>query len=140
MYADLDVAFGEIRRVLRPGGRCLVYQVFTGPRMSDAEAVEFWPVNAEARSVRPDDVVRAADRVGLHVEDRTDFTSEWGEHGQEQRGAPGRRLVHAARLLRAPDRYIEEFGAANYEIMLGDCLWHVYRMIGKLTGVALVLG
>ena len=44
----------------------------------------------------------------------------------------------AARLLRDPDRYVAEFGEANYQVMLGDCLWHVYRMIGKLTGVALV--
>ena len=42
-------------------------------------------------------------------------------------------LLHAAGLLRAPDRYIEKFGKAAYEIMLGDCLWHVYGMIGKLS-------
>ena len=27
---------------------------------------------------------------------------------------------------------------ANYRIMLGDCLWHVYRMIGKLHGAAFI--
>ena len=140
MYADLDDAFAELRRVLRPDGRCLVYQVFTGPRMTDDEAVEFWSVVGDAHSVRPDDVVRAAERVGLSVLERTDFGGEWGEYAQEQRGAGGRRLVHAARLLRDPDRYIAEFGEANYQIMLGDCLWHVYRMIGKLTGVAFVFG
>jgi SAM-dependent methyltransferase len=140
MYVDLDGAFAEIRRVLRPGGRCVVYQVFTGPRMSDDEAVPFWSVVGDARNVRPDDVIAAAAAVGLSVRDRTDFTSEWGEHAQEQRGAGGRRLLHAARLLRDPDRYVAEFGAASYQVMLGDCLWHVYRMIGKLTGVALVLG
>jgi len=140
MYADLDAAFAEIRRVLRPGGRCIVYQVLTGDRMSDDEATAFWSVVGDARSVRPDDLVRAAARVRLAVVDRTDFGGEWGEYAQEQRGAGGRRLVHAARLLRDPDRYVAEFGEANYEIMLGDCLWHVYRMIGKLTGVAFVFG
>jgi hypothetical protein len=35
-------------------------------------------------------------------------------------------------------RFIDRFGEANYRIMLGDCLWHVYRMIGKLYGVAFV--
>jgi hypothetical protein len=29
---------------------------------------------------------------------------------------------------------ISQFGRDNYDIMLGDCLWHVYRLIGKLTG------
>ena len=40
---------------------------------------------------------------------------------------------HAARLLRDPERYIARFGRQNYDIKLGDCLWHVYRMIGKLS-------
>ncbi len=44
-----------------------------------------------------------------------------------------------ARLLRAPDRFIERFGQAAYDIMLADCLWHVYRMIGKLSGRVYVL-
>ena len=52
--------------------------------------------------------------------------------------AGGRRLVHAARLLRDPQRYINEFGESNYRVMLGDCLWHVYRMIGKLHGAAFI--
>ena len=39
-------------------------------------------------------------------------------------------------MLRSPDRYIDRFGEANYKIMLGDCFWHVYRMIGVFgTGV-----
>ena len=65
--------------------------------------------------------------------------SEWGEYAQERTGAAGRRLVHAARLLRSRDRYIDEFGEAAYRVMLGDCLWHVYRMIGKLHGVAFLI-
>jgi hypothetical protein len=35
--------------------------------------------------------------------------------------------------LRAPERYVGQFGQAAYDIMLGDCLWHVYAMIGKLS-------
>ena len=58
---------------------------------------------------------------------------EWGEHAQAHSGKPGRRLLHLARLLREPDRY--RFGAQAYEIMLGDCLWHVYRLLGKTGGV-----
>ena len=63
-----------------------------------------------------------------------EVASEWGEKNQEDSGAGGRRLVHAARLMRDPDRYIAKFGPTNYDIMLKDCLWHVYRMIGKLSG------
>jgi SAM-dependent methyltransferase len=138
MYADLDKAFAEMARVLRPGGVGLVYQVMTGPLMTDEEGAAYWggDLGVPANSVRPEDIEAAIAGAGLELTERIDFGSEWGEHGQEQTGKAGRRLLHAARLLRQPDRYIAEYGEANYRVMLGDCLWHVHRMIGKLHGAA----
>ena len=136
MYADLGAAFPELRRVLRPGGRGLVYQVCTGPGMGDDEAAAFWREAAVAHSLRAGDLAAAMDAAGLAVQERVDYGSEWGEAAQERSGEPGRRLVHVARLLRDPDRYVAELGEAAYRIMLGDCRWHVYRMLGKLSGAA----
>jgi len=31
-----------------------------------------------------------------------------------------------------PRQRVERFGRTNYGIMLCDCLWHVYAMLGKL--------
>jgi len=59
--------------------------------------------------------------------------SEWGEYYHEHRPTRSRHLLHAAWLLRDPERYAARFGQQNYDIKLGDCLWHVYRMIGKLS-------
>jgi len=137
LYADLDLACAELRRVLRPGGVGFLAQVFTGPRMTDDEAVEFWGGTAGARSVRPEDVERALASAGLVLVERVDLAGEWGEWAQERTGAGGRRLLHAARLLRAPERYRAAYGDAAYRIMLDDCLWHVYRMIGKLHGAVI---
>jgi SAM-dependent methyltransferase len=138
MYTDLDAACAEFARVLRPRGRGLVYPVCTGPNMTDDEAREFWRSAVSARSVRPEDVAQAITATGLSLTGRIDLGGEWGEYAQERSGAAGRRLLHAARLLRAPDRYVEEFGETAYRIMLGDCLWHVYRMVGKLYGAVLL--
>jgi len=62
-----------------------------------------------------------------------------GENIEEESGKAGRLLLHAGRLLRDRDRYVERFGQRNYEIKLGDCMWHVYRLLGKLSGQVYVL-
>ena len=135
MFADLDVAAAEFHRVLRLGGRGLVYLVLSGPLMGDAEAEHFARL-MRGRTLRPAEIDAALVRNGLTIDERFDFGGEWAERSQEQEGTPAQRLLFASRLLRQPDRYISQFGQDHYDIMLGDCLWHVYRMIGKLTGYA----
>ena len=129
---DLDKAYAEFRRILREGGRVLVYQMFRGDRLEPEEAEWLWRasgvVPASAEPARTDAAISAA---GLRVDDCIDL--EWGEWAEEQAGKASSRLLYAARLLRDPHRYIAQFGQAAYEIMLGDCLWHVYGMIGKLN-------
>lgn len=132
--ADLDRAYAEFRRVLRPGGQVLIYQMFGTDRLEPREARWLFstmgvvPSSADPR--RTEEAVAAA---GLRVDERVELGSEWGEHAEESSGAPSRKLLHAARLLRDPERYVTRFGQAAYDIMLGDCLWHVYRMLGKLS-------
>lgn len=138
MFADLPAAFAEFTRVLTPAGIGFVYQVLTGPEMDDVDAASFWSCTGDANSVRPADVESAMFGAGLRLRERVDLTSEWGEFGQERSGAAGRRLLHVARLKRDPGRYIARYGEANYRIMLSDCLWHVYRMLGKLTGAVFI--
>jgi SAM-dependent methyltransferase len=138
--ADLERAYGEFRRVLRAGGRALVYQTFATERLEPREAEWLWRVlGIVAGSADPARAEAAIASAGLHVEERIDLTSEWGEWSEERSGKAGRKLLHAARLLRDPERYRAQFGAAAYEIMLGDCLWHVYTMIGKLDRRVYVL-
>jgi SAM-dependent methyltransferase len=141
-FTDLGAAMREFHRVMRPGAVGLIYQVLIGPAMSTAEAQ--WFAGQEmgfgpGRILRPADVEEAINATGLEIRQRVDYAGEWGEAGQERDGGAGRRLVHAARLLRAPQRYIDRYGITNYRIMLTDCLWHVYRMIGKLWGVAFLI-
>lgn len=138
--AALDRAYGEFRRVLRKGGRVLIYQMFGTDHLEPNEAAWLWKtmgvVSTSADPGRTDAAIAAA---GLHVDDRFDVGTEWGEWSEEKAGKGSRQLLHAARLLRAPERYVERFGQAAYDIMLGDCLWHVYGMIGKLSRRVYVL-
>ena len=136
MFAALDAAFAECRRVLRPGGRMLIYQVFRTDRLEPLEAEMMFPAVATMRNEQVEEAFKAA---GFVVDEHIELTSEGGEFLEEDSGATGRRLLHAARLLRDPDRYIARFGRTAYDIMLADCFWHVYRMIGKLSARVYVL-
>jgi SAM-dependent methyltransferase len=130
LVEDLDLAFAECRRVLRPGGRMLIYQNCRTDRLEPREAKLLEALGRfDAREMEV-----AFNAAGFEAERFIGLGSEIGEHIEEQTGEAGRRLIHAARLLRDPERYVAQFGQTAYDIMLGDCLWHVYRMIGKLSG------
>jgi hypothetical protein len=133
--ADPVDAFHEFARVLRPGGYVAAYQMVATDLLSPEEADWLFdvmgvvPASADPRVL--DEAIAAS---GLRVVDTIDLSSEWGEWSQEQEGRAARALLHLARLVRRPERYRAEFGDAAYDVMLGDCRWHVYRMMGKLAG------
>ena len=140
LVADLGAAFAECRRVMREDGWMLLYQMFATGLLEPREAERlFGRTYSQAASWDAQMVEEAFVGAGFKIEKQVDFGGEWGEFAQEQRGDGGRQLVHAARLMRDPERYIAKFGQRNYEIKLGDTMWHVYRMIGKLSGRAYVL-
>ena len=124
----LERAFVECRRVLCGGGRMLIHDTFRTDRLESQDTAPIGGADQQQR------IEAAFTASGFEAEERIELGSEWGERAQEETGAGGRRLIHAARLLRDPERYIAKFGRPAYDIMLADCLWHVYRMIGKLSG------
>lgn len=132
---DPDAAYAEFARVLRPGGYVVSYQTVATDLLTPDEADWLFDVmGVVPHSADPAVIDRAVADSGLEVVDTFDLAGEWGEFGQERDGHAGRALLHLARLLRDPERYRDEFGSAAYDVMLGDCRWHVYRMMGKLAG------
>lgn len=138
--ADLEVAYAEFARVLRPGGRAVVYQLVATPLLWSTEAAALFSVlGVVPSSMAPATMDAAVESAGLRVDADLDIGSEWGERAEEESGQGGRALARAARLQREPERYRSAFGAAAYDVMLGDSLWHVYQLLGKLSGRILVL-
>jgi SAM-dependent methyltransferase len=127
-----EEAFAECRRVLRGTGRMLLYQMFATGRLQPGEAEALF-VPLRVVSADPETTEAAIRAAGLRIDDCIVLGSEGGEYAEEQNAAGARSLIHAARLLREPQRYVAEFGKVNYDIKLADCLWHIYRMIGKLS-------
>ena len=130
----LDKAFAECRRVLRSGGYILIYQMFGTDRLEPREAEWLWAtMGVVPANANPQHIEAAFAAAGFEVDECIELASEWGERAEEKSGQVSRQLIHAARLLRVPERYIAQFGRTAYNIKLGDCLWHIYRMIGKLS-------
>jgi SAM-dependent methyltransferase len=138
--AELGRAYREFRRVLKPGGRILVYQMFGTELLEPPEAAWlFATMGVVPGSADPASTDAAIAGAGLRVERLVELSSEWGEWAQERNGKPGRKLLHAARLRREKKIFIDRYGEAAYQLMVGDCFWHVYAMIGKLTRRVYVL-
>ena len=115
------------------GGHALVYQMFGSELLEPGEAAWLWatmgvvPENADP--ARTEAAIAAA---GLRIDERLEIGSEWSEWAEERHGSASRKLLHVSRLRRNRAGYLKRYGQAAYEMMLGDCLWHVYAMIGKL--------
>jgi SAM-dependent methyltransferase len=131
--ADLEQAFGEIRRVLRPGGRVLVYQKFRTQHLEPQEAewlfrmMQIVPTSSGARHM--EDTIATH---GLRIDDVLTLGGEVEESPEDRDQRYGKLLIHASRLLRDPQRYISQFGQATYDTTLGRRLYQIYGMIGKL--------
>jgi SAM-dependent methyltransferase len=133
--ADLVAALHECRRVIADGGWVLVLQMFATGWLEPREAARLWPaLGAVPETTDPQWFEAAIDAAGLRVVERIELGSQWRERLEEDgTRRTSRQLLRAARLLRAPSRFIDEFGATAYEFELANCLWGVYQMIGKLS-------
>jgi SAM-dependent methyltransferase len=138
---DLKTVFGEFRRVLRPGGTAVIYQMTATDWLTPAEAARMWPPGGiYASSVDPRNFEAAITASGLLIRQCVQLHGEWRERAEEDgRGLSSRQLLWASRLLRNRAAYENRFGTDAYENMLTGSLWGVYQMIGKLNPLLYVL-
>ena len=137
--ADLERALTECRRVLAPGGRMLIFEVFATPEMYPEELEALCGHTAtvpERMSV--DDFERNVAAAGFGIDTCDVIGSEFVEASQESGTAPNY-LVELSRLRRAKAALIEEMGEIPYRVMYGNALWSVYRFLGKLESRIYVL-
>jgi hypothetical protein len=66
-----------------------------------------------ATSADPKQTETAIQAAGLEIEQCIELKSEWGEFAEEKANQGTRSLLRYARLMRHPEPYIEEFGAAR---------------------------
>jgi ubiquinone/menaquinone biosynthesis C-methylase UbiE len=132
---DLEAVFGEFRRVLKPGGCALVFQMTATDWLSPAEAAFMWPpAGIHAASLDPQRFEAAITMAGLSIVKCIQLHGETRERLEEDGVATSsKQLLRVSRMLRNRAAYEQRFGTIAYEFMLTDCLWGVHQMIGKLN-------
>jgi SAM-dependent methyltransferase len=132
---DLEAVFGEFRRVLKPGGRALVFQMTATDWLSPAEAAFMWPpAGIHASSLDPQRIESAITGAGLSIEQCIQLHGETRERSEEDGiFSSSQQLLWVSRMLRNREAFVERFGIITYEYVLTDSLWGVYQMIGKLN-------
>jgi len=138
---NLENGLSECRRVLRDGGRMVLFQMFATPWLSADDAARLWPpLAAVPRNADPAFFEAALAAAGWRVERVEHVRSEWREFAEESGpGTTSKQLLRAARLLREPVRYADAMGGVAYDGELANALWGVYQMIGKLAPRVYVL-
>jgi len=132
--ASLTRVFTEIARVVRPSGVVLVHHAFATDLLEPREAEELWRLNSVVpRNYDREYFEQAIIDAGFHIARRDDLASEWREEAEEPESAGTRDLLRVTRLRRRPDHFRELLGDRLYDIELGNRLYGIYELIGKLT-------
>lgn len=138
---DLNAAFAEFARVLRPGGRMLLYSTFATDLLEPKEAQRLFQPIAVAPSSMSVEVAEAAwERAGFLTLVRDEIGSEWRERWEESgKHTTAIQLLKIAHLRRDRERLIAELGERHYAAEMAVCHWGVYQMLGKLCPTMIVL-
>lgn len=144
LVKDLDTAFKECARVLKPGGRALFYATsFRTSKMSDDEAALLGRALGGDRGELLD--VREVEAVlsrFLVIEEKRTIGSHFGQHAIEQQAGQSeaaKSLIKVARLQTWPGKYIEKYGERVYQIVLAEAMWSPFILLGKLEPTVFIV-
>ena len=134
VHVDLERAFAECARILRPGGQMLAYVTCATPSLEPREAKElFEAVAIVHESTDPATIETLARDAGLTAVSKTELAGEWRERMIEDgTWSPADALLQLSRLRRREPELRERYGAARVAAFVADRTWGVYQLLGKL--------
>lgn len=138
---DLPRAFASFARVLKPGGRGVVFAMFATEELTPAEGDALWPPLATVpRNMDRASFETAIRSAGLSITEADELRSEWREYGEESGShATSKQLLRIARMRRDRERFVERYGEKWVASEMANCLWGVYQALGKLGPVVYAL-
>jgi SAM-dependent methyltransferase len=136
----LDAAFAEAARVLRPGGRMVLYTVFATDRLEPGDENLLAQNLVVVRASLEEDAVEAAfGRAGFEIEREDVVGTEWREFDEERTQPVSRDLLRLARLRRQHDEVVAEVGEELAGHIEANLHWLAFLLLGKLRPTLYVL-
>ena len=136
----LDTAFAEVARVLRPGGRVVLYTPVATERLEPVDEALLAQSLTLVRASLDEQAVEAAfTRARLVVERREMIGTEWREWEEERTQPTSRALLRLARLRRQRDKLVSEFGEELVAHAEANLHWLMFLLLGKLRPTLWVL-
>jgi ubiquinone/menaquinone biosynthesis C-methylase UbiE len=133
-------ALREMARVLKPGGRMLVFTTVTTDLLEPGEAAMLRQHlgNVAANLTEPA-ITAAFEAAGLVLEDRDVIGTEWREYAEERHQPVSRSLLQLARLRRQRADIVASHGEDIYRHVEANLHWEAFQLLGKLQPVVYVL-
>jgi SAM-dependent methyltransferase len=136
----LDDAFAEVARVLRPGGRVVLYTVVATGRLEPGDEALLARHLTVVRASLDEGVIEAAfTHAGLQVERKDVIGTEWREWEEERTQPASRDLLRLARLRRRRDEFVAEVGEELVAHAEANLHWLAFLLLGKLRPTLWVL-
>jgi len=138
---DLEETFKSFYRVMKSGGRALIFHM-TGTELlteEEARAVSI-PVAAYTDNLNPLIFEKAYESAGFKCIEKDMIASEWRESYEETGNKmSSKQLLRLAKLIRKKDYYIDKFGEATYQVEVANCKYGIYQMLCKLCPIIYTL-
>ena len=134
VHVDLERGFAECARILRQGGRMLVYVTCATELLEPREAETHFNATAVVpESTRPEMIERRAAQSGLTLVSKTALAGEWRERMIEDGSwDPKDDLLRLSRLQRRYEELAERYGETALAALAGGSTWGIYQLLGKL--------
>jgi SAM-dependent methyltransferase len=141
IHVQLEPGLAECARVLRPGGKMLVYATLATELLEPRERALLERGSAIASgSFDPDHLEAVAERNGLRVQTVERLRGEWRERMIEEGSwDPREDLLLLSRLRRRYEELVEEHGVVEVEVSMVSAMWGIYQLLGKLCPTIYVL-
>ena len=138
---DLAHTFAGCERMLKPGGKMMVYQMMRTDLLTHEEAIRLClPLASFPDNLSRSYFEQAFTAAGLVLLEADVLGSEWREYGEETDSKlTSKQLLRIARLRRNREQLVAQFGESYYACELANCHWGIYQMMGKLSPIVYTL-